>query len=127
MENSSLLVKRCVALIIDLIILGFLSGVLGLIYEKTNSNYSIDLTYVILTIFAFKDTIYQNGSIGKHLLKLKITDVSKKKEHFFLRKIIRNITSIIWPLEVIILLIMKRRLSDLILGLDIKNIGNGAE
>ncbi|NQY28234.1 MAG: RDD family protein [Flavobacteriaceae bacterium] len=127
MENSSLLVKRCIAFFIELLILGFLSGILGFIFEKTNSNYSSYLTYVILTILVFKDTVFQNGSIGKYLLKLKITDVSNNKKRFFIRKIIRNITVIFWPLEFIIILIMKRRLTDLILGLDIKNIGNGAE
>ncbi len=110
--------NRFKAFFIDLITIGFLGGVLGFLTNKFGmlSEY---VFYAIFFLFLFKDIVTPVGSIGKEIMKLKIIDISSNKSFFLGRKILRNISNIIWPIEFLIILITKKRLSDKFLNLDI--------
>jgi uncharacterized RDD family membrane protein YckC len=74
-----------------------------------------------INIFAFslyfnKD-IYGGRSIAKRILKLQIVDVKTDKPANSLRCLVRNVTIVFWPIEVIFALINnERRIGDYIAG-----------
>lgn len=115
-------ISRFISFFIDLIIYGMLGGVLGFLTENINILTLIAdyIFYIIAVLFLFRDSFTLKGSIGKKLMGLNIIDNSVSKDYFFLRKILRNVTNIVWPIEVLAILIVKKRISDLVLYLDVK-------
>lgn len=73
----------------------------------------IDYIIVIFCIL-FKDLMFRNQSIGKKLFKLRISTTNDDTPNWVIL-ILRNLTVIIWPIEIILILIYNRRIMDLIL------------
>lgn len=69
-------------------------------------------------LYAFKDVF--NKSVGKKILKLKVIDGDGKKSTVW-KRILRNLTMPIWPVEVLIMLVRKDhlRLMDLLLDTNV--------
>ena len=58
----------------------------------------------------------RHKSIGKRILKLKIIDKNTGSEANFVKRLIRNITWLLGPTEIVVYLICKERLGDKIAG-----------
>ena len=90
------------------------------IFDDRNGDYEIfrKMPYVFFYGFAlFKDVF--GRSAGKLALKLRIVPDDPDAEFLVLRRIARNITFLIWPVEAASIIITGRRLSDKLLGLNV--------
>lgn len=65
----------------------------------------------------FNKDIYLGRSIAKRALKLQVVDISTNKPANPLRCLVRNLTIILWPIEVVVAIINnERRIGDFIAG-----------
>lgn len=76
--------------------------------------YGFSRAFPVLIIFSFKDFIYKNASIGKHLLNIEIGSVDGKKLSCFKLFVRSFIFTFIWPVECILVLLFNKRLGDYI-------------
>lgn len=117
---------RLLAFMIDQLIITFVLCIVSFIINwesfllpnESNSNKPFETFYpllaVALIIFYMKD-LFGGRSIGKRIFKLAVRDINNFNEtpHGF-RLFIRNISLIIWPVELIFFLITKKRIGDLV-------------
>ena len=73
------------------------------------------ITYSSMIYLVIRDIIGIK-SIGKRILKLKIVDKQTGNEVVFIKRLLRNITWLLGPIEIIVLLITKDRIGDKITG-----------
>ena len=106
--------KRIFSIVIDFYITMFIGLSIFFIVTKTfniQSNLLCDVLMIIL--FSLKDLIFKEGSIGKIVCKLKLsTNDNKEVSNIF--KILRNLTVIIWPIELLLLIIFNKRIGDML-------------
>jgi len=118
--------KRIIAGIIDFCILGLIQSVLmflflikpimehTLIIENSGLNFllrQLAITYCSMSIFIIRDIIGKK-SLGKILFKLKIINKSDGQETTLLKRLLRNLTWLLGPVEIIFFLITKERMGD---------------
>lgn len=106
--------KRVLSIILDYIIILVLSSPFYYIFLKINGsvesagNYYM---YIVMIILVIKDLIFRNASIAKKIMKLEV-----RKEDgsipSMLTLILRNLTFIIWPIEILLILLKKDRIGD---------------
>ncbi|RIX52786.1 hypothetical protein D3P08_12340 [Paenibacillus nanensis] len=78
-------------------------------FESFNTVLGFGILYYLL-----KD-LYKGRSIGKRIMGLVVTDENNNEAiPGAIRLITRNITVLIWPIELITLILMRRRIGDLI-------------
>lgn len=111
-------IKRIAGFTIDLMIVGMIGFFLRLILFKTGILSENMLFIVLLIIFLTRDLWFSNGSIGKKLMKIKLVAANNS----IISKILRNITTLLWPLEGIVLLIYKKRIGDMLFRTDVVDI-----
>lgn len=118
--------KRLLAILIDHI-LG--TVIFGIIFFSINLDSFIDPTEsnsmkpfeTFNTIIGFgmiyyllKD-IFKGRSIGKRLIGLRVVDINNTNDvPGKIRLVVRNITVLIWPIELLILIFKHRRIGDII-------------
>lgn len=90
------------------------------IIYPTDSNFMrpFETFYSILALgmiyFLLKD-IYQGRSIGKRVLGIAVRDIGNPSaKPGTLRLVVRNITVILWPVELLLLILKRRRIGDII-------------
>jgi len=118
--------KRIIAGIIDFLIVGLIQTVLmvlflikplmehTLIVEDSGFNILIRqfaITYCSMGLFIIRDIIGKK-SLGKKIMKLKIINKSDGQETPLLKRLLRNLTWIIGPIDIIFYLITKERMGD---------------
>lgn len=112
--------KRLLAAYIDLIIITFIGVLISIVQDFSNLEATFDVPiYSLFMLSLFKDVVYKEGSPGKKLLKLQIIPEERSDIVHYLKRIIRNSTFIIWPIEVIVLIIFKKRIGDMICVTDV--------
>lgn len=123
-NKESIFRKRLLAVGIDIAILVLVFMIANIIpiyddYIMTardfGRSYYIVYGIILLIIeigFLCKDVI-GGQSIGKKIVHIKVVNVDESKANL-LQLIIRNITILIWPIEMIILLLGKRKIGDVI-------------
>ena len=123
-NKESIFRKRLLAVGIDIAILVLVFMIANIIpiyddYIMTardfGRSYYIVYGIILLIIeigFLCKDVI-GGQSIGKKIVHIKVVNEDESKANL-LQLIIRNITILIWPIEVIILLLGKRKIGDVI-------------
>lgn len=123
-NKESIFRKRLLAVGIDIAILVLVFMIANIIpiyddYIMTardfGRSYYIVYGIILLIIeigFLCKDVI-GGQSIGKKIVHIKVVNADESKANL-LQLIIRNITILIWPIEVIILLLGKRKIGDVI-------------
>lgn len=112
--------KRLLAVTIDLMSVTAIMMVLSKLGNFLRGDPNFDLPfYSILILFLLKDLVNKEGSLGKRILQLQIMPEEKSDITDYLKRIIRNITLVIWPIEVIVLIIFKRRIGDMICATDV--------
>ena len=73
------------------------------------------ITYCSMMFLVIRDIIGKK-SVGKRILKLKIIDKSTGNEANFKKRLVRNITWLLGPVDVIVYLFSNDRLGDKIAG-----------
>ena len=123
-NKESIFRKRLLAVGIDIAILVLVFMIANIIpiyddYIMTardfGRSYYIVYGIILLIIeigFLCKDVI-GGQSIGKKIVHIKVVNEDESKANL-LQLIIRNITILIWPIEVIIFLLGKRKIGDVI-------------
>lgn len=118
--------RRIIAFFIDYYILlmisfvvAFFIGIFGTIFKgnfmMNSLNFLINgitIPIAILGLF-FKDLIFKNYSVGKKIMHLRIKTVDDNKPSVT-QLVARNLFYIIWPLEILTLIITGKRLGDII-------------
>lgn len=103
--------KRALAFMIDYSIEVFLIVVFNcfLLISPYTKFFALCI-FLALPIIYFKDIVH-GQSFGKKLLKIKVVDYNGNTPSIF-KLILRNITIMIWPVEVLLLLLEKEKLGD---------------
>ena len=114
--------KRIFAGFIDFIITSLIQTIFMMVFLLIPlSNNTIDITDVMVrnfiityssVMFLVIRDIIGIKSIGKRLLKLKIIENNSGNEAKFSKRLLRNITWLLGPIEIIVLLITKNRIGD---------------
>jgi len=118
--------KRIFAGVIDFLIAGLIQAVFMMVFlliPLLNNTISITdvitrnivITYSSVMFLVIRDIIGIK-SIGKRILKLKIIENNSGNEAKFLKRLFRNVTWLLGPIEIIVLLITKNRIGDKIAG-----------
>jgi uncharacterized RDD family membrane protein YckC len=123
--------KRIYAWIIDFIITCVIQTVLMILFlikpllgNMENANIfnimarQLTITYCSVVYLIIRDII-GNKSLGKRILKLKIVDKVNGNEANFIKKLVRNITWLLGPVDIIVYLITKERIGDKITGTNV--------
>ena len=105
-----LLKKRLIAAAIDfciaIVIITFPIVFIGI---DLNNRIAIGIGVVLLFL---KDV--SGRSVGKKLLKLDLLDINSETKPTLSKRILRNISIAIWPVEVFLLLSKRRRIGDVL-------------
>lgn len=128
---ASLRRRRVISALIDLALVNTVCGLIKLVCFappffnmenamesalKYNGHYyphpALLVAYLVLTLL--KDII---RSPGKRIMKLKLTDSRGSVPVW--KRMLRNLTVVIWPVEAVTLLVSGRRITDWILGLNV--------
>lgn len=117
--------KRLIAFFIDYIIILLSIFLPFMIFNpELVFDYFLLILGIIMILVTIKDLIFKNASIGKRLLHLKV--VTEKNEIPKLYQlIIRNITLFIWPIDIIVFAITKKRIGEIVTETKVINIDNG--
>ncbi|NER16775.1 RDD family protein [Spongiivirga citrea] len=122
-QNFNINVKRVIAFFIDLITFAVFPIIINVLEDIIGKKIiSSDVLFYATTFFyLFKDLFNSSGSFGKKTMNLTIINSSNQGISFSLKKVLRNITNFIWPIEGIFILLTKQRLSDRLLNIDVIN------
>jgi uncharacterized RDD family membrane protein YckC len=130
--------KRIYAWYIDLVIVGIFAVLLEILFilALINSTEKLDfiniilrqliLTYSSWSLLIIRDVIGKK-SLGKRILKLKIVNKNDGKEAVLIKRLVRNLTWLLGPVEIIVFLIVKERIGDKIAGTDVIAMECGGE
>ena len=110
--------KRILGFGIDLMITGFIGAIIKFTLVDTAIISNNIGGLITLIIFLIRDVYSSNGSIGKKIMKTKLI-INGNTQIF---KVLRNITTLLWPIEGLILLITKKRLGDMVFKTDVVDI-----
>ena len=118
--------KRVGAFVIDFIIVGIIQSILMMVFlimpllnNSGNGNNiniivrQLSITYCSMFFLVIKDIIGKK-SIGKKILKLKIVDKDTGNESSIGKRLLRNLTWFLGPIDIIVYLITKERFGDII-------------
>ena len=100
--------KRLIAAVIDFYIVIFI-----IIFSVLLIGIELDswlLIAVGVVLLCLKDV--SGRSVGKKLLKLGLLDVDSERTPSLIKRVLRNISMVIWPVEVFLLLSKRRRIGD---------------
>jgi uncharacterized RDD family membrane protein YckC len=114
--------KRFIAGAIDFFIVAIIQSILmsffimkPLIEQQIEVNQvmilNLQITLISMSYLIFRD-IFGKRSIGKRFLKLKIVDIKTNDTANFMSRLLRNITWLLGPVEIIVLLASGKRIGD---------------
>ena len=110
-------ILRLIGAYMDLAVVSVVSVPLYIFSGEATKNIFLVLM-VVIALFGMicKDAL--GISVGKLVFKYEVYSQKTDKRATALQKIVRNITLVVWPVEVIVLLLSKRerRLGDMIAG-----------
>jgi uncharacterized RDD family membrane protein YckC len=127
--------QRILAILIDHVVGTMIFGILFLtvnfdsFFNPTDSNVMkpFETFNAILgfgMIYYLLKDLYKGRSIGKRLMGLVVTDNNNNRTiPGVTRLITRNITVLIWPIELIALILKRRRIGDLIAKTNVNKLG----
>jgi len=114
----------CVDYTISLIVGLSLYVVIALIFPIHNLLLTIILrNFLVAIILICKDICFNKDSLGKQLYKLEIVTFDNKRPTKSV-KVLRNMTIIIWPIELILLILFQQRLGDILCKTKVVEIQN---
>ncbi|MDD6686796.1 hypothetical protein, partial [Sodaliphilus pleomorphus] len=101
--------ERVIAFYIDLCILVFIYAFILIVAKSSSYIFIVALSVFFIMCFFCRDG-FTGQSIGKRLLGLEVVPLSA------IRLFLRNITLLVWPLELVYFIIRGKRISDVILN-----------
>jgi len=104
-----IVIKRLLSDSIDYIMILFVFLPISWLYESIG-NYQ---SYLILMALGFKDMILKNKSICKRIFNLEVLTIDDKIPSKFVL-FFRNMTMLIWPIEIVLVLFKNKRIGDII-------------
>jgi len=118
--------SRMKAGIIDFLIVAIIQSILMFIFVITpimNKQVvedqflflNLKITFISITYMLIRD-ILGGKSIGKKFFKLKIINLNNRKEAGMTNRLLRNVTWVLGPIEIVLLLINGKRIGDWISG-----------
>lgn len=111
--HYNLTTKRLTAYCIDLWIVAFIGLSLALsldYFDITFACWEKLIFNAMMILYLIKDLAFPQGSPGKKLMGLRL--VVEADNLPALRKVLRNLTLFIWPVEAVVFLFIKKRLGD---------------
>ena len=119
---------RLRSLAIDLSVLCSLWAIISIIYVYLNMNfkyvyYNCFVMSLLLSLFFCKD-IFGSQSLGKRYCKIIVVSSIDKQNISISRLIKRNIFVLIWPIELLLLIISNNRIGDAIAKTKVVTINN---
>lgn len=127
--GSMLLDHIVMTFAIMFLVLPFTIGSLdGITDESTTTPFSSGLVFYIMifgmSLYFNKDMI-QGKSVAKRTLKLEVVNIKTGEVASSLKCFVRNLTIVVWPIEVIVVLISpSRRIGDFIAGTRVEYIAD---
>lgn len=120
--------KRLLAGLIDFYIIAFASGINASIFDIKGTKIEMILNIVVfyisfLVLGTFRDIVFNNASLGKRIMRIKIVPLEKESINFAMR-IKRAITLVLVPVEIILILNSNKRLGDYWAKTDVENASN---
>ena len=116
--------KRLIAGIIDFVIVSLIQSILMMLFfikPLMDGNFiaeglnilirQLSITYCSMGFFIVRDIIGKK-SLGKTIMKLRIVDKNDGKEVNFIKRLLRNLTWVLGPIDIIVFLVTKERLGD---------------
>ena len=101
--------ERVIAFYIDLCILVFVYAFILIVAKSSSYIFIVALSVFFIMCFLGRDG-FTGQSIGKRLLGLEVVPLSP------IRLFLRNISLLVWPLELVYFIIRGKRISDVILN-----------
>lgn len=116
--------RRLLAAGIDLYLIGIVCFLFDLFSKKLfNYDIQIELIYIL---FPFKDLVFRDRSIGKKILGLKVETLNGDKPSLIVM-ILRNITTSLYFLEILLIFIFNKRLTDVIFKTQVVYLKNSVQ
>lgn len=111
-------IKRIISITIDFFIVMFIGiGIFVIIVEFFNITSKVlqdILQFILMSLLFFvKDLPYREGSLGKKICKLEVLKLNNERLSNLI-KILRNTMILIWPVELVLLVLFNKRLGDII-------------
>ena len=125
--NRKMKIQRLLAFLIDHVIFSFVGCIIfffinfdSFIYQtEENFNEPFETIYPFLTVYMliiYNKDFFQGRSIGKRVIGITVRDLPNSNiTPGKLRLFLRNIFLIIWPVEIIMLLVTGRRIGDFLI------------
>ncbi len=107
-------VKRMIAAIIDFFAIAMAAMIFVGVFTALKIDRTVlDIVYsaFLALLVLFKDFVFKNASFGKKLLQLKIVKTDGTKPRF-IDLLLRTLTLVIFPVEIILVLVRNKRLGD---------------
>lgn len=125
------IIQRLVAIIIDFSVSFTVAFTLAAFISNeivlSDSEFGGVAFALFLFLFFLKDALFRWGSFGKLLVGVSITStVDSDQPVNILRRIARNVTLLIWPVDIVFLIVKHERLGDKIAGTQVarRNVPN---
>ena len=105
--------KRFISLVVDMALAVGIGVLLELVFSEAFGIHLKELPFLIsVALILIKDSYQRTGSIGKNLVGLQLVDL-KGNNLSLVKRLYRNITLLLLPVEVIIAILFKgRRIGD---------------
>ena len=114
-----LLTYRVIAMFIDMFLVGIITAPIGVLAAFLDVDFILKFTVVSsFLLFFLKDLYSKKGSYGKLKMNLCLRvklSASKSEQELKYFKVLRNVTLVLWPLEIFVALVNNgKRIGDLL-------------
>lgn len=112
--HYNLTTKRLVAFCIDLMLLGLAGATWGFavqVFAIEHAGWNNFVFYLLMSCILLKDLPFHEGSPGKKIMGIQLTVEADNLP--LIRKVLRNLSLFVWPLELWVFLVTKNRLGDM--------------
>jgi len=109
--------KRIIASIVDMFLSTFLCVLIlfiSTLFFTEDTSYSISF-FCAFIFFLLKDVVIDYGSIGKKIVGIELVSNNNKSISLTI-KVLRNLSLVLWPIELIVFLFTGRRIGDYLFG-----------
>ncbi len=110
--------KRLVAFLIDLILVSLFGAVFQICIRYIGYVAGLALVSIVFAVFFCRD-IFTGRSLGRRICGLSVVDADSFHPVSEFRALVRNLFIVVWPIELVVLFLKKRRLGDIVTHTDV--------
>ena len=110
--------KRLVAFLIDLILVSLFGAVFQICIRYIGYVAGLALVSIVFAVFFCRD-IFTGRSLGRRICGLSVVDADSFHPVSEFRALVRNLFIVVWPIELVMLFLKKRRLGDIVTHTDV--------